>query len=354
MAILSVYDKDGNRIDIPAIKGPQGEQGIDGKDGITPHIDENGNWFIGEVDTGMPSRGEPGSTGPSGIHVGPEPPTDPTVYVWVNPDSDDVVDELPAGPAGEDGGYYTPAVTQTEPGKAEFSWTASKEGMSDIAPQSITLPQGEPGADGKEGPQGEPGADGKSAYQYALDGGYTGTEEEFAEKLAADIPNFSAVGTTKVLEIELTESVNQIAHALSAEQTEKIRNARFLFMDVDVYPAPEDTGTTGYGNYTVNIGSSAERLYLALNVPGIPAFDWNSTVHAQFVYIPKWDFNSNIPRQTRAMMLQGVNVSNGGGAPIKAVIMDLDWVSRVVVAGEPFNVEADRLMGPGSKFTISV
>ena len=33
------------------------------------------------------------------------------------------------------------------------------------------------------------GADGKSAYAYAVDGGYTGTEVEFAEKLATDIPN---------------------------------------------------------------------------------------------------------------------------------------------------------------------
>ena len=30
------------------------------------------------------------------------------------------------------------------------------------------------------------GEDGKSAYQYAQDGGYTGTEAEFAEKLAAE------------------------------------------------------------------------------------------------------------------------------------------------------------------------
>lgn len=29
-----------------------------GADGITPHIGDNGNWFIGETDTGMPSRGE--------------------------------------------------------------------------------------------------------------------------------------------------------------------------------------------------------------------------------------------------------------------------------------------------------
>ena len=32
------------------------------------------------------------------------------------------------------------------------------------------------------------GADGKSAYQYAVDSGYTGTEAEFAEKLAAEMP----------------------------------------------------------------------------------------------------------------------------------------------------------------------
>lgn len=35
------------------------------------------------------------------------------------------------------------------------------------------------GADGKDGAPGAPGADGKTAYQYAKDGGYTGTEEEF-------------------------------------------------------------------------------------------------------------------------------------------------------------------------------
>ena len=33
---------------------------------------------------------------------------------------------------------------------------------------------------------GEPGADGKSAYAYAVEGGYTGTEAEFAAKLAQE------------------------------------------------------------------------------------------------------------------------------------------------------------------------
>lgn len=39
-------------------KGEAGEQGEKGADGTTPHIGENGNWFIGDEDTGKPSRGE--------------------------------------------------------------------------------------------------------------------------------------------------------------------------------------------------------------------------------------------------------------------------------------------------------
>ena len=37
------------------------------------------------------------------------------------------------------------------------------------------------------------GADGKSAYAYAVDGGYTGTEKEFAAKMAAEIPTDSHI-----------------------------------------------------------------------------------------------------------------------------------------------------------------
>ena len=40
--------------------------------------------------------------------------------------------------------------------------------------------------DGADGAPGKDGADGKSAYAYAVEGGYTGTEMEFAEKLAAE------------------------------------------------------------------------------------------------------------------------------------------------------------------------
>lgn len=82
---------------------------VDGADGLTPTIGENGNWYLGDTDTGKPSRGETGAAG-------------------------------------------------------------------------------------------------KSAYQYAQDGGYTGTEEELAEKLAQE----QLTGTTEML------TPTQVYEAVSA------------------------------------------------------------------------------------------------------------------------------------------
>ena len=50
--------------------------GLDGQDGHTPTIGENGNWFINGEDTGFPSRGERGEEGMPGPD-GPEGPEGP-------------------------------------------------------------------------------------------------------------------------------------------------------------------------------------------------------------------------------------------------------------------------------------
>lgn len=79
---------------------------LNGKyNGITPAIGENGNWFLGEDDTGKPSRGEQGiqgiqgvqgiqgekgekgDVGDSGVYCGSEEP-DENKNVWINPESD--------------------------------------------------------------------------------------------------------------------------------------------------------------------------------------------------------------------------------------------------------------------------
>ena len=49
----------------------QGAAGKDGKDGQTPSIGSNGNWYIGTLDTGVVARGPQGVQGPQGIQGNP-------------------------------------------------------------------------------------------------------------------------------------------------------------------------------------------------------------------------------------------------------------------------------------------
>lgn len=50
----------------PGATGPAGANGANGTNGITPTIGADGNWYLGETDTGKPSRGEKGDTGSTG------------------------------------------------------------------------------------------------------------------------------------------------------------------------------------------------------------------------------------------------------------------------------------------------
>lgn len=53
----------------PGKDGADGTDGAKGADGITPHIGDNGNWYIGSTDTGKPSRGATGAKGDTGATV---------------------------------------------------------------------------------------------------------------------------------------------------------------------------------------------------------------------------------------------------------------------------------------------
>ena len=48
------------------INGQDGKDGAGGKDGNTPFIGENGNWWIGEIDTGVKAAGIDGTDGRDG------------------------------------------------------------------------------------------------------------------------------------------------------------------------------------------------------------------------------------------------------------------------------------------------
>ena len=50
---------------LDSLKGADGKDGEDGADGLTPYIGDNGNWWIGETDTGINAQGEKGTDGVS-------------------------------------------------------------------------------------------------------------------------------------------------------------------------------------------------------------------------------------------------------------------------------------------------
>ena len=123
--------------------GKDGADGAPGKDGITPTIGENGNWYLGDEDTGKPSRG---ATGPQGA------------------DGKDGTN----GTDGADG--HTPVITASKSGKvttikadgeaiATVNDGADGTNGTDGAPGKDGA-DGAPGKDGSPGKDGAPGADG--------------------------------------------------------------------------------------------------------------------------------------------------------------------------------------------------
>lgn len=163
-------------------QGPIGQTGPQGPQGITPTIGENENWYLGNVDTGKPSRGrqgekgEKGETGATGA-TGPKGDTGPKGETG------------PRGPQGEPGvqgepgkgltisGYYATAqaladaVTNPTAGDAYGVGTAEPydiyiyDGVTSAWVNNGPLQgakgeKGEKGDKGEQGPQGEPGATG--------------------------------------------------------------------------------------------------------------------------------------------------------------------------------------------------
>ncbi len=106
----------------------------DGKDGITPTIGKNGNWYLGSTDTGKPSRGADGTPGATGA-------------------------------PGKDG---TPGAN----GKDGITPTIGKNGNWYLGSTDTGKPSrgagGTPGAAGAPGKDGAPGADGKDGITPAI------------------------------------------------------------------------------------------------------------------------------------------------------------------------------------------
>ena len=124
-----------NLYDLSALKGLDGEDGIDGKDGNTPFIGENGNWWIGETDTGVKAAGTVGEKGDKGDKG----------------DKGEKGDKGDKGDAGQNGGssgyFHAKAsvgavLLQNYSARIGFTEKINRGGLISATPNEITLKKG--------------------------------------------------------------------------------------------------------------------------------------------------------------------------------------------------------------------
>ena len=169
--------------------GANGKDGTGGSGGsgsgengatFTPYVDSDGNlsWSndkgLANPDT-VNIKGNPGKDGVSCTHK-----WDGTKLIVTSASGTSTADL--AGTPGKDGVDIT-SVEQTTTSDADGGANVITISRSDGTSHKVTMKNGSKGSTGK------------SAYQYAVDGGYTGTEADFKKKMAATI-------TTQVLEID--------------------------------------------------------------------------------------------------------------------------------------------------------
>lgn len=135
--------------------GAQGEPGKDGANGVTPHVGSNGNWFIGDNDTGIPATGPTGNQG------------------------------LPGTP-GEDGKDGKDGTSATHSWNGTVLTITSASGTSSADLKGAKGDKGDKGDTGATGAAGQPGANGVSPVR-GVDYWTAADKQEIKKELVSEI-----------------------------------------------------------------------------------------------------------------------------------------------------------------------
>lgn len=163
--------------------------------GVQRIINREVNEGLAEAKASGDFKGDKGDQGPMG-------PQGPQGIQGPKGDKGSKGDQGPKGDTGATG----PQGPKGE--KGSKGDTGERGATGATGPQGIQGPKGETG---EMGPQGPSGANGKSAYSYAVDGGYTGTEADFAEKLAEEYVT-SVNGATGDVTVTVPTAVSQLTN----------------------------------------------------------------------------------------------------------------------------------------------
>lgn len=165
-----------------------GKVGTGGGNGLTPHIGDNGNWWIGDTDTLKPARGEQGIQGLRGERGlqgerGAQGERGIQGLQGIQG-----IQGLPGakGDTGERGaqgerglqGLQGAAGVKGDKGEKGEPGAKGEQGLQGLP--------GKDGAAGAKGADGLPGADGKSAYEVAVANGFTGTASAWLASLKGE------------------------------------------------------------------------------------------------------------------------------------------------------------------------
>lgn len=174
---VTLNRKDGTSKTVQVLDGIDGVDGTDGQDGLTPTIGENGDWYIGGVDTGKPSRGIQGERGIQGVQgeqgiqgiqgeTGPQGPQGDPFTIKKTYSS---VFEMNADFNNMILGDYVMIASSVELEDNAKLYTRGQSAWIFITDFSgatgIQGPQGERGPQGVQGEQGIPGVQGPQGIQ---------------------------------------------------------------------------------------------------------------------------------------------------------------------------------------------
>ena len=149
-----------------------GGTGEDGRDGTTPHIGENGNWYIGELDTGVRAEGVDGADGYVPIRG---------VDYWTAADKAEIIDEVTDELLGSGLGGLTPGVGDSSMGSSVVgiqsvtqTITSEDDGgtnqitvrLTDGSSSIFEVKNGSTGSQGPEGEKGDKGDQGDRGYVF--------------------------------------------------------------------------------------------------------------------------------------------------------------------------------------------
>lgn len=127
-------------------------QGPKGDPGITPHIGDNFNWWIGEEDTGVLAKGQNGAT----------PSIGDNGNWWINGEDTGKPSRGLQGEKGDTGAQGERGLQGIQGEKGDKGETGAQGERGPQGIQGIQGPKGEIGSQGPKGEKGENGIDGKT------------------------------------------------------------------------------------------------------------------------------------------------------------------------------------------------